>query len=680
MKYEQIPILMYHNVSELNNYSEINNIVHQESLSVRKRHLVDYNERTKDRRTFVSDYNLWSISLREFQKQMNFLKEQGYKTISLSQLRDYLKEDLKDIELKDIKLPPEKLIVITFDDARKGVYQYAFPILKGLGFSATIFIVPKWIEEPESIPQNERYSDFLNWNQLRELQQSSFELGSHSYSHQDLTRLTAKEITFELNNSKKIIAERTGIEVQHFSYPYGKFNPPLSEEVGKVYQTAVSTTKGLSKSKYQYSRQWILNNTSLLNFQKLLNPLKLSLCMIVKNEEKHLGYALKAIQDLVDEIIIVDTGSTDRSKEIAARFTSKIFDFKWCDDFSAARNEALKHSSGDWILILDADEMIPKENHFLIEEALNNWNIQGYKILTKNYSNESNVSGFVAWDDSEEERKKISKGWYPSIKVRLFQNQKNICFTGRVHEVIDYSIIYAQGKISELNASVHHLGTLNSDKLLDKTKKYLEINQTQVLADPQNSKAYFELGVENKNLGKLDLAEKLFEKSLSLDQTFNYLALLNLAVVQQKQNKYLEAIENYQKIITENPNSPEAHFGIGFCNFKLNKIPEAIESFQLSIKNNPNYLDAYINLAALFEKTEKFPEAINCIKEALRIDKNNPRAYYNLAVVHEKTFNLELAAKCYQKAIILGYPKKEIALERIIIINEFLKKNKESTS
>ncbi|MBI2653785.1 glycosyltransferase [Candidatus Woesearchaeota archaeon] len=71
----------------------------------------------------------------------------------------------------------------------------------------------------------------------------------------------------------------------------------------------------------------------------------LSLCIVTKNEENHLEQCLNSVKNIVDEIIIVDTGSTDRTKEIAKKFGAKIYDFKWIDDFSAARNESLKHAT-----------------------------------------------------------------------------------------------------------------------------------------------------------------------------------------------------------------------------------------------------------------------------------------------------------------------------------------------
>ncbi len=94
---------------------------------------------------------------------------------------------------------------------------------------------------------------------------------------------------------------------------------------------------------------------------------KLSLCMIVKNEEKYLTDCFSSVQDVVDEIVLVDTGSTDQTLVIAEAFSAKIFQFDWVNDFAAARNFALSKCSGDLILYLDADERMTSE---LKEEVL----------------------------------------------------------------------------------------------------------------------------------------------------------------------------------------------------------------------------------------------------------------------------------------------------------------------
>ena len=86
----------------------------------------------------------------------------------------------------------------------------------------------------------------------------------------------------------------------------------------------------------------------------------ISLCLIVKNEEAVLEKCLDSVKDIVDEIIIVDTGSTDNTKVIAERYYAKIYDFKWCNDFSKARNYSFSFATKDYILWLDADDFLPE--------------------------------------------------------------------------------------------------------------------------------------------------------------------------------------------------------------------------------------------------------------------------------------------------------------------------------
>ncbi|MDR0498368.1 MAG: glycosyltransferase family 2 protein, partial [Holophagales bacterium] len=95
----------------------------------------------------------------------------------------------------------------------------------------------------------------------------------------------------------------------------------------------------------------------------------ISLAMIVKDEEAVLAHCLKSVEGLVDEIIIVDTGSRDKTLDIAQAFGAQVHHFKWCDDFAAARNESLKYCVNPWILILDADEAIDPLDYEKIKDA-----------------------------------------------------------------------------------------------------------------------------------------------------------------------------------------------------------------------------------------------------------------------------------------------------------------------
>jgi len=106
---------------------------------------------------------------------------------------------------------------------------------------------------------------------------------------------------------------------------------------------------------------------------------EISLCMIVRDEEDVIGRCLESIKDIVDEIIIVDTGSIDRTKEIVSKYTDKIFDFEWVDDFAKARNFSFSKATKDYIMWLDADDVIEVEDREKL--MLLKKNIEGFYLI-----------------------------------------------------------------------------------------------------------------------------------------------------------------------------------------------------------------------------------------------------------------------------------------------------------
>jgi glycosyltransferase involved in cell wall biosynthesis len=151
----------------------------------------------------------------------------------------------------------------------------------------------------------------------------------------------------------------------------------------------------------------------------------ISLCMIVKNEERFIKRCLECLNDIVDEIIIVDTGSTDRTKEIAGHYTTKIYDFEWIDDFAVARNFCFSKASMDYIYTADADEVIDEVNleKFLLLKKTINTNVD---IVEMKYSNQLEKGSTYNFD--EENRPKLFK------RLRTFR------WIDPIHEVIDCNI------------------------------------------------------------------------------------------------------------------------------------------------------------------------------------------------------------------------------------------------
>ncbi len=622
MRYQDVPILMYHDIGD---------------------------EETS-----------WCISASAFEEQMTFLKREGYHSISLSELKKGL-ETGSDFS--------GKAVVITFDDARTGVYTFGYPILKKLGFTAAVFIVPDWADG-KNVPSEESYSSFMTWDQLRELVGNGFEMGSHSFSHRNLTVLSQEELIQELTAGQNTLKQNLGCPVEHFSYPYGKYNSQVLAQMVSRYKTAVTTDRGFGKQLHAYARQWVTRGMEGPYFQKLLIPQTLSVSMIVKDEEAFLSSCLDSVRGIADEIVVVDTGSKDRTKEIAGQYTQNVFDFTWINQFSAARNESLNHATKDWVLSLDADETISPEDGIRITEAIHHPEVWGYRIVTKNYSNDSSISG---WQPAtpEDAYARGFAGWFPSLKVRLFQRREGIFFTGAVHEMVDQTIINSGGKIHPLPlVYVHHYGVLKGNPS-EKRKFYLEMMQEKIKEDPANAKTYFELGVQYKELGDFKNAQNAFLESLRLGST-SLMPLLNLAIVYQKKGDIDLAIETYKSVLEKNPSLAEAYFGLGFCYFKKQELDISRIHFEQAVLYNPSFVDAYINLGAIYEQQGNFEKALEMLRRALHLSPKQGRAYYNLGVIHEKRGDLQKAVKCYQMSIEYGYVQRDEAARRVEHIQRFL--------
>lgn len=181
----------------------------------------------------------------------------------------------------------------------------------------------------------------------------------------------------------------------------------------------------------------------------------ISLCMIVKNEEKVLERCLKSVSEFVDEIIIVDTGSEDKTKEIAGKFTKKVYDFPWRDDFAAARNEAFSRATMDYCMWLDADDVVTDENRKRIcclKETID----PDTDMVMMKYAISEDLEG---------------NPLFSYYRERLVRNGRGFLWKGRVHEVI-----VPAGKVIYSDIVIHHrkIGAGDGDRNLRIYEKMIE--------------------------------------------------------------------------------------------------------------------------------------------------------------------------------------------------------------
>ena len=393
---------------------------------------------------------------------------------------------------------------------------------------------------------------------------------------------------------------------------------------------------------------------------------KLSVCMIVKNEEQMLGNSLSSISGISDELIIVDTGSVDNTKAIASQYNAKIYDFKWNDDFSAARNYSLEKATGDWILVLDADESISECDHEHLLKLINSNDSDAYILDQRTYGNNLKNSFYVSKSNDNYKESQSYNGWILSKLVRLFKNDHTYHYRYKIHEVIEPSIEECSGVIKEAGIPIHHFTYSKDDNFLnEKIQRYLDIGLKQIKDTPNNPKPYLEVALVYFQRKDYKNAEDLLLKSISIDPGYpelhdtlgtiyletnrileaekvlrdglsingNNIKMLNkMASVCFSKKDFSSAKDFLEQALLMDANSLMTYNNLGLLYALSNEPQKAIDYFSKSLSISPDNLYALTTQGMLYVNLGKHVEARNILDRALKEDANDVRVLYHLAI------------------------------------------------
>ncbi len=351
-----------------------------------------------------------------------------------------------------------------------------------------------------------------------------------------------------------------------------------------------------------------------------MNGNRLSLCMIVKNEELNLDSCLKSVRTLVDEIIIVDTGSTDRTIEIARSYGAKIHIFLWNNDFSSARNEALKYATGEWILILDADEVLDVCDHNRIRQLIAEKGVDAYILEPRSYQKQCTWGNWISLETMTELARGCH-GYTPSQVVRLFRNNEQIRFKGRVHELVDIDLQTQNKVIVNTNIPIHHYGKIvDQDYLKQKHELYLRIGYEKLKDRPLDDNALCELGLQHLELGQVKEAEEVLRQACEIAPN-NIKASFNFAVTLYRLNRVQEAGEIYERVIKKDPTHVGAYNNLSqILERQSGSFDRRKRLFVTAIHHNPQHHILRYNYGLILEKENLTDEAEEQYMVALNID------------------------------------------------------------
>lgn len=376
--------------------------------------------------------------------------------------------------------------------------------------------------------------------------------------------------------------------------------------------------------------------------------MSISACLIAKDEEAWIGDCIENIKPICKEIIVVDTGSKDRTMEIAREKGARVSQIKWENDFAKARNASLDKATQRWILIIDPDERIAGRDLEKIVKLTEESSAMAYSFNARNYSENAQASGFKPCTGEYADEERGQSGFFESRKVRLFQNTPNIRFQGTVHELVESSIT---GKVVESEIPFHHYGS-TKQVVVQKNKKELYRKQAdkKISEEPNNWKAHFEKGVEL--LGSSDFREAAvsLEKARDLNPG-QALVLSNLGFAYMESGKFDQAEQTLKACLKIEPSNHDAYLNWGVTEMRRKKYEEALKVFDQLIRIHPQSFMGFRNAGNCFARLKNLNQAAACFQQALKIFPDFNEARIDLAVVCYAGGKLDVSQKILDEAL-----------------------------
>lgn len=354
----------------------------------------------------------------------------------------------------------------------------------------------------------------------------------------------------------------------------------------------------------------------------------ISVCIIAKNEEKRIERCLSSVKPCGFEIIVVDTGSTDKTREIASRYADKVLDFTWCDDFSAARNFSLQAASNNWIFMMDCDEWIKS----IDVEELN--------FFRKHHSDSV---GAISRENLVTENGQLVLN--NTDHTERFFNKKLYHYTGIIHEQLtpihgnDFPCLL-------LHTTIEHTGyDMTPEQKIAKGKRNLSLLHKQLAKEPKNPYVYYQIGKGYEIIEDYESACKYYGEGLSFD------ADPSLAYVQAMVISY------------------------GNTLLLTNQYNTALQ-FERIYDTFATTADFVYLMGRIYMANEQYPKAIEQFYKATTIETckfhgaNSFLSYYHIALICEKLGDIDNAITYYKKCG--NYPP---AMEKIACLSTMLSHN-----
>lgn len=383
------------------------------------------------------------------------------------------------------------------------------------------------------------------------------------------------------------------------------------------------------------------------------NKVRISQCMIVKNEEHNIRRALSWGKSLMYEQIVVDTGSTDNTIAIAKEMGAKVYEIEWEDDFSKAKNYALGQASGDWIAFLDADEYIREQDLYKLKNAI--LNVEAFNKIKSNQPIEAITMKLYDIDE-------IGKIWNETTTIRFFQCDKQIRFKNAIHEEIYHRQreILTKGEVKDI--AIYHTGYQKEEiKRKQKGERNVAIIKRELEKDPNNGEMWSYLG-DSYHIDERtrSMAKEAYDKAIELGNASlprhiaaltNRLRLYFEDGVFEPYKKEVELL--YKKFQEKNTVYPDMEFYMGLYYMEIKDYETALLFLEATVEllevydkkplGIPLYLMEVNNMRMLYENlviasyvTKQWVKVVKYGALALKLEPYSEKILYLLLDVFYK--------------------------------------------
>ncbi len=351
----------------------------------------------------------------------------------------------------------------------------------------------------------------------------------------------------------------------------------------------------------------------------------ITLCLIVKNEAHCLARCLQQALPLADDCVVVDTGSTDDTAAIARDAGARVVPFTWVNDFSAARNESLRHATGDWCLVIDADEMFSVDDPAAFRAWVRGLPAAVLGAVFPRVNHAEQGEHFTTWDDEV---------------IRLFRRRDDLRFQRQVHESVEPSLIAAGGTLARAPYTLQHYGFLRGEGYAAKSRSYEKLLRGMLDRDPGNNHLLYVLAGEMEKQGRYAEEGAALRASFATAPPARAAAVaLNLGILHAARlHDIPQALHWLRRAESALPDSTlrerdrgELHLNLSKCLLLQGDTSAAAEAFARALPLLGDHPDALRHGVAVYDAAQRPEKTVYLLRRLIALQ-DHPDDRYALAL------------------------------------------------